>query len=120
VSTTTVESELEALEPLFHRFPPGTSRENVELLIGEDFWEVGASGSIYHRDMVVAALADRGATPHDDDWQVRDFAARELADGLWLATYELEQDRGRVSRRSTLWRREGEGWKAEYHQGTLI
>lgn len=112
--------ELRALEPLFHRVPAGTSRDRIGELMSPHFWEVGASGTVYQREEVLDALADRFASPHDDDWELSDFAAREVATGLWLVTYELRQDRDRVSRRSTLWRRQGDGWLAEYHQGTLV
>ena len=56
----------------------------------------------------------------DDHWVVGDFACREVSPGVYLATYQLEQDAGRLSRRSTLWRFTTDGWKVLYHQGTLI
>ncbi|WBU38730.1 nuclear transport factor 2 family protein [Homoserinibacter sp. YIM 151385] len=113
-------AELEALEPLLHRLPEDLEPSRVGELVSPAFWEVGASGAVYAREHVLDALAHRGDTPQDAGWTVSDFAARELSPGLWLATYALEQDAGRLSRRSTIWRREGGGWVAEYHQGTLV
>jgi hypothetical protein len=34
-------------------------------------------------------------------------------------TYTLHQG-ARITRRSTIWRRTGEGWKIVYHQGTMV
>ncbi|TPW76375.1 nuclear transport factor 2 family protein [Schumannella soli] len=118
--TDQITAELRALEPLFHVVPAGSAREQVSELVAEEFWEIGASGAIYSREAVIDALAERGETPNDANWEVSDFAARELADGLWLATYQLVQDAGRTSRRTTIWRRVDGRWAAEFHQGTLI
>ncbi|GAB3406367.1 DUF4440 domain-containing protein [Schumannella luteola] len=118
--TDQITAELRALEPLFHVVPAASPREHVSELIADDFWEIGASGAIYSRDAVIDALAERGATPNDANWEVSDFAARELAPELWLVTYQLVQDAGRTSRRTTIWRRTDGRWVAEFHQGTLI
>jgi hypothetical protein len=69
---------------------------------------------------VLDTLAQRHGAPQDDHWVVTDFACRPIAPDVFLATYQLEQDGGRLSRRSTLWRLTPTGWKALYHQGTLI
>jgi hypothetical protein len=88
-------------------------------MISPGFREVGASGRVYEREFVLDTLVKRHSEPREDPWEVRDFGARELEAGLWLVTYELDQD-GRRSRRTTIWRRTGSGWLAEYHQGTLL
>lgn len=110
-----------ALEPLTHRLPPGADRAAVDALIAPAYWEVGASGAVYRRDYVIEVVTQRYATgvdPDDNAWVVDDFAVRQLADGVWLATYLLLQGE-RSSRRSTLWERTPDGWRALYHQGTL-
>ncbi len=110
-----------ALEPLTHRLPPGADRAAVEALIAPNYWEVGASGAVYRRDHVVSVVTQRYATgidPDDDAWAVDEFAVRHVGDAVWLVTYLLRQD-GRRSRRSTLWERTPDGWRALYHQGTL-
>lgn len=109
------------LEPLTHRLPPGAGRAAVEALLAPEFWEVGASGSVYRRDYVIDVVADRyaaGIDPDDATWTVTEFAVRRLSDAAWLATYLLRQD-DRLSRRATLWERTPSGWRASYHQGTL-
>lgn len=110
-----------ALEPIFHRSPPGSGREVFEAMTVPDYVEVGASGAVYSRELCVEVVTGRyasGEEPDDSAWQVVDGRVREVGDGLALVTYELHQGR-RVSRRSTLWRRGAAGWQALYHQGTL-
>lgn len=117
-----VRRDLLALEPLTHRLPPGADRAAVEALLAPGYWEVGASGSVYRRDYVIEVVTGRyaaGTDPDDNAWAIEDFAVRQLADAVWLASYLLLQG-GRRSRRSTLWERTPNGWRALYHQGTLI
>jgi len=116
------EAELRALEPIFHRSPPGTSRAQFAAMVADDYWEVGASGTVYRRDEVLDVLERRYADPAYDPMAglgVSDFACRAADERTWLVTYGLRQD-ARLTRRLTLWRREGDTWVALYHQGTVI
>lgn len=108
-----------AREPLFHRPEFGTARADFERMIANDYREVGASGRRYDRQYVLDVLEQRHRTPHHDRWQTRDFRCRELAGDVFLLTYTLQQE-ARISRRMTLWQRTPEGWRALYHQGTLV
>ena len=116
------EAELRDLEPIFHRAAPGTTRDAFAGMIADDFWEVGASGTVYGTAEVLAVLERRHADP---DYlpmaglELDDFACRPIADGTWLVTYRLRQH-ARLSRRLTVWRRDGDRWVALYHQGTVI
>jgi hypothetical protein len=85
----------------------------------DHFCEVGASGRIYPRSLVLDELERRHSSQHEDQWEVESFACRALDRHLFLVTYLLKQRR-RVSRRSTIWRHEPGQWKAVYHQGTLV
>ncbi len=117
-----VTSQLCTLEPLGHRSPPGSTRAHFEDLLGDGFWEVGASGSIYDRVWCLDELADRYADRDYDPllrMTVDEFEARPLGNDVWLATYRLLQDE-RETRRLTVWRREAERWVAQYHQGTPV
>lgn len=112
--------ELRAREPLFHRPELGTTRADFEKMTEESFWEIGASGRRYDRPYILDELDKRYASSFEDDWQTRDFQCTEIAPGNHLVTYTLIQNRSRVTRRATLWRRTEEGWKAVYHQGTIV
>jgi hypothetical protein len=111
--------ELIAREPIFHRLELGTSRADFERLTAPDFWEVGASGRIYGREVVWETLEKRYAHPVDDPWETSDFRCRELAQGTYLLTYTLAQGE-RLTRRMTIWQRHAGGWQILYHQGTVI
>ncbi|MBS0557788.1 MAG: DUF4440 domain-containing protein [Proteobacteria bacterium] len=108
-----------AREPIFHHPELGTSRAAFEAMVDQDFWEVGASGAKYSKAFVLDTLQARHAEPVVETFTVSDFACRELAPNLYLATYQLDQA-GRLSRRSTIWRFAGSAWKIVYHQGTLM
>lgn len=114
-----VEAELLAREPIFHRPELGTMREDYAAQTADDFWEVGASGRVYERDYVLDRLVQRGKVAGDQGWVIADARCRDLGAHTYALTYQLDQA-GRLTRRLTLWRREPGGWKALYHQGTLI
>ncbi|HET7126591.1 MAG TPA: DUF4440 domain-containing protein [Lysobacter sp.] len=110
---------LRAREPLFHRPEFGTTRADFERMTSDDFWEIGASGRRYGRAFVLDTLEQRHAQPHHDPWETSEFRCRALGECTWLLTYTLRQNE-RVSRRMTLWRENDDGWRALYHQGTLV
>lgn len=110
--------ELKRREPIFHR-PEFAAAAALDELVAQDFWEIGASGRRYSRRYVLETLAARAAEAVADEWQASDFHCRALAPHLYLLTYTLRQG-ARVTRRASLWRREGELWKILFHQGTLV
>lgn len=114
-----VKAELVAREPIFHQPELGTTREAYLAQTAEDFWEVGASGRVYGRGGVVEGLVRRGKVPGDEHWKLSDAQCRQLGPDTYALTYQLDQG-GRLTRRVTLWRRDPDGWKILYHQGTLI
>lgn len=115
----TILAELAAREPIFHRREFGTSREALEAMTEEDFWEIGASGRVYERDFVIDTLLERYRRPEPHDWPCRDFTIRILAEGLYQLNYILDEP-DRRTRRTTLWRDTPSGWKIVFHQGTVI
>ena len=112
--------QLAAREPIFHRLEFGTTRADFEAMMDPGFWETGASGRRYNREEVLNALEGRHAQPHNDVWEISKLGCQQLADGLYLLTYTLLQDRVRLTRRATIWRRTEAGWKIVYQQGTLV
>jgi hypothetical protein len=111
--------ELRAREPIFHRALYQGSREALEQLVAEDFWEIGASGRRYSRQYVLKTLAARATAPLEDPWETSDFHCRALAPHVYLLTYTLLQGERRT-RRATIWRRTADGWQILFHQGTLV
>jgi hypothetical protein len=113
-------AELERREPIFHRPEFGTTRRDFENMTDPGFWEVGASGRRYGRDYVIDTLVERHSAPHDDVWETSGFHCAALSPDTYLLTYTLVQDRTRVTRRTTVWRKTRDGWKILYHQGTVV
>lgn len=117
--------QLKAREPLFHHRELVFSAETFDAETSGDFWEVGAFGRVYSRDRVRAAILERLAAEDQDDmvtegWRTEDHHVRVLGEDTFLFTYVLH-GQGRVTRRSTIWRRGVErGWHALYHQGTVV
>jgi len=111
---------LSAREPIFHRPEFGTSRADFERMTVEDFWETGASGRRYSREFVLDELERRFRSQHQDVWEAREFHCRKLAEDIYLLTYTLLQDKKRLTRRATIWRKTAGGWKIVYHQGTIV
>jgi hypothetical protein len=112
-------AQLVAREPLFHRTELGTDRAAFEAMTAEDFWEVGASGTVYDREVVWTALEQRYAAGEPDEWRTSDFRLRQLGVRVYLVTYLLQQG-SRVTRRSTIWEDAGGSWRIVYHQGTPV
>jgi hypothetical protein len=116
--------ELASREPIFHRSEFGTTRAGFEKMTDQDFWEVGASGRRYSRKFVLDELEKRFSAPHAEVWETQGFRCQRLAEDVYLLTYTLVQDPGsekaRVTRRSTIWRHIGDGWKIVFHQGTVV
>lgn len=111
--------ELTLREPVFHRKAFGTSRDDFERATAPHYWEVGASGRRYSRQFILDELEK---TPPVDaersGWQAYDAALQQLGANTYLMTYSLRQIE-RLSRRATIWRRNSDGWRILYHQGTL-
>lgn len=117
-----IKKELINREPIFHHPDKfGKTKEDIINQMGEDFWEVGASGTVYTKDQVIETLLKRYADPHYQDiWEAKDFDIAEIAPNTYLLTYVLIQNKTRVTRRSTIWHKVDGQWKILYHQGTLI
>ena len=113
-------AELSAREPIFHRPEFGTTRDDFEKMTAADFWETGASGRTYSRQFVLDVLEERFSAAHEDQWETSDIACRRLAQDVYLLTYTLCQNKSRLTRRATIWQMTQEGWKALYHQGTIV
>ena len=120
--------ELASREPIFHRSEFGTTRAGFEKMMDQDFWEVGASGRRYSRKFVLDELEKRFSAPHAEVWETQGFRCQRLAEDVYLLTYTLVQnlvhepdsEKARVTRRSTIWRHIGDGWKIVFHQGTVV
>lgn len=118
-ATDPVLRELQAREQMLQWPQPGTSFAVLDALLDAQFREFGASGRCYGRDVALSTLVQRARQAATEQWTMEQFGCQTVADNIYLLTYTLRQP-GHLTRRSTLWRRDGEGWHALFHQGTPI
>ena len=112
-------AELLAREPIFHHPELGAARADLEAMVDEDFWEVGASGRRYSRAYCLDVVERRFREPEEERWEISDPHCRRIATDVYLFTYTLDQQ-GRITRRATLWKMAEGTWSALYHQGTVV
>jgi ribonuclease HI len=86
----------------------------VASMLHEGFREFGASGRVWNRSEIVDALS---ATPGVGA-EAEDMRAVRLGDDIVFLTY-LARTPERASLRSSVWLRDGGGWRLFFHQGTL-
>ncbi len=109
VAAELLELERALMQPAVRRSAP-----QLKALISDDFVEFGASGKAYDLTSLIALLA---AEPDGPAATIIDFNARLLSPDIALATYRTQL--GTTARlRSSIWRREGEAWRLQFHQGT--
>jgi hypothetical protein len=95
------------------------SAEQVDGLLDPEFTEIGASGRLWDREAMVAALS----RSFRDEMPVRivdsEMTGRLIAPGVVLLTY-VSDSNGRRARRSSTWRRHEDGMRVVHHQGTPL
>jgi hypothetical protein len=112
--------ELQRREPIFHSAEFGSTTTDYERNMAPDYWEVGASGRRYSREFILRELDDKPTVYADAvGWKSWDHAVRQLGPDTYLLTYTLRQE-DRLTRRATIWRKDGHGWNILYHQGTIV
>ena len=97
------------------------SSEQLNLLLADDFLEIGSSGYRYDKVEVVAALTPESDTP--PRFAISQFQARPLSPQLVLVTYTAAKRTGsseqvQYSLRSSLWAQRSGRWQLVLHQGT--
>jgi hypothetical protein len=112
--------QLRALEVELHQPAVRGDAARLEILIHEEFHEVGRSGTVYSKADIVALLLS--ATDHAQ--VVADkFLVRRLATDVALLTYRSAHALPDGSLhchtlRSSIWQRSDVGWQMSFHQGT--
>lgn len=115
-----VKKELINLEPIFHHQELGTSKEILENMISDDYWEVGASGKVYTKKFIIDTLIERYSKSYSEDLEMINFRCQKIENNSFFVTYKLIQNKNRYTNRVTIWKKVNGYWKALYHQGTII
>ncbi|MEU6476289.1 nuclear transport factor 2 family protein [Streptomyces sp. NPDC047017] len=114
-----VAGELRLMDPRVR-----ASRELAGQLLDPEFVEVGASGRRWTYEEMLAALPGMtGAAQDGPRYEPSRMRGVLLAPGLVHLTFETVIE-GRHARRSSVWRRSGDGegavWRMYYHQATPV
>lgn len=97
----------------------GCRRDRARLLelLAPDFMEVGTSGRVWDLDGTLKLLDSQAND--GDEIEVTELTGRMLADGFILVHW-ASACQGRRARRTSLWRRDEDGWRQVHHQGTIL
>ena len=120
------ELELRLLDPKVRK-----SSDQLNKLLADDFYEIGASGKVYNKKDIISLLP---TGPMFKFELISNFTVAELADGLMLIGYDLKEEK-RITKRTSIWRKNqpppqpspaSEGgsnqnpYQMIFHQGTIV
>lgn len=109
-------AELRALEEAMWRSETRGDRAWMDSMISPTFTEHGASGRTWDRQAILdMEIPDLISV----EFPLQEFAVRGLGEHAVLVTYVCV-GRENVSKRSSVWRRDGTRWLMEFHQGTNV
>ncbi len=96
-----------------------SSKEKLDALLADDFFECGESGNTYSKKDILNDLSNEPAM----HFVPSDFTVTELSPNTILVTYFLERvmdatSKKSYSRRCSLWKMNGGNWQMIFHQGT--
>ncbi|MBC1434340.1 DUF4440 domain-containing protein [Listeria rocourtiae] len=90
------------------------SRQALREILAEEFFEIGSSGRILHRE---EPISENGIG--EVQMELSDFNIQELSEDVVLATYRIfNVPENQYSLRSSIWRYKDDKWKLVFHQGT--
>ncbi len=114
VAAELLRAEMLLLDPAVRR-----DSARVGALLTEDFFEFGKSGKVWRRERILELLGSEEYAPP----VVEGFACHWVAPAVVLVTYravranEASGER-ETTLRSSLWAKDGSGWRMRFHQGT--
>jgi len=109
-----------SLEKKLHSFDSRASREKLNILLSEDFHEIGASGKTYGKNETIDLLIKSKSY----EIVATDFELKKLSSDIMQLIYKAKSKGGltdtRYTVRSSLWKKNGHHWQMIFHQGTII
>lgn len=109
-----LQDRIQQLEEMLLNLEVRASREQLDELLADDFFEIGSSGYIFNKvDCIQDGVVLTEMTLHH-------LEVRELADDLVLTTYFIvDKTRNRNTWRSSIWKKKDGVWQMYFHQGTI-
>ena len=116
-------AEIRSLEEALHRPEVRRSRQAIEELLAPAFVEIGASGTLYHREDIVSLLMEEQDGPDACDLHTDGYVLASISSDAVLLTYRSSRRKSdgteRRTLRSSIWKHTGSGWQMLFHQGTI-
>ena len=116
-----IESQIIELEKSLFRSDVRSSVSELRERLAPEFREITSSGVMIDLKDVLERL------PQENGWEAKgqDFEFSYVGEDVCLLTYKSfhrvsSQCKGKLSRRSSIWKRYGDDWKMVFHQGTTI
>jgi hypothetical protein len=95
-----------------------SDRAELERWLDPDFTEIGQSGTFWTREAVLADLLSTNQSVYEAA-ELSETRVTQLAEGVYLLTYVVQIEEWR-SRRSSIWRFEGDQPRMVFNQGTPV
>lgn len=114
-----IHEELKLLEESLWRAETRFNDAYMDGIFADDFCEFGRSGRIYQRQEMLPSKGN--GEEIDATLPLRGFRVRALSDDIVQVMYISEVRYGQqveTGNRSSIWRRDENGWKLCFHQGT--
>lgn len=112
---------IRALEESLFDYAVRQDPERLNVLLHDDFFEVGFSGQQYDKNAITQLL--HNLPQQDSPPHTQNYRFNELAEGLVQVFYDsaaVDAD-GKLSmhaRRTSIWQNSIAGWQIKFHQGT--
>jgi hypothetical protein len=100
-----------------------SSPDELAGLLADEFFEFGASGSVWTRQQVIEGLPREQKTQPARELICNDFSVHWLAESIALVTYRGTRRIPSEAKelhylRSSIWKRINGQWRMAFHQGT--
>ena len=116
-----IKQQLLELELSLHKYEVRSSREALDLLIADEFREIGVSGAYFGKQEILDRLPGEDAVKIE----ASDFEYRQISESIVQLIYKSRaftsvDTFGRTSYRTSLWKFGKNKWQMIFHQGTAI
>ncbi|QHE51489.1 DUF4440 domain-containing protein [Pontibacillus sp. HMF3514] len=113
-----VKEEIYALETKLLKPETRASRDELDQLLADDFFEFGSSGHSFDKENVLNRLPK---AKQAEGFSLTNFDARLLASDVVLTTFKTyKASKDQYALRSSIWKKNNGRWQMTFHQGTLI
>ena len=109
-----LKEQLLQLEESHTRMEVRQSREKLDEILADEFFEIGSSGFMYDKEECL----ETGVVL--TEMTLHNYEIYPLAEGVALATYFIvDKTRNRNTLRSSIWKFINGRWQLYFHQGTI-